>query len=169
MTDDLARAMELGPCPFCGSLTGRIDQFSGNMDEWRVCCENQSCQAWGPETKTQSEAYAAWNARAAHQPQGAGYSDEEAREAVRLLRDEAYGRVDTNDHRRKISRAAAIAYRALATLPATPSQDDHQWSHDVLHDLVMLRAEEWALSGGGPGIKERWEKAWRAAEEVFEP
>lgn len=56
----------------------------------------------------------------------------------------------------------------LATLPATPSQDDHQWSHDVLHDLVMLRAEEWAL-GGGPGIKERWEKAWRAADEIFEP
>lgn len=39
---------------------------------------------------------------------------------------------------------------------------------EALHDLVQLRSEEWAI-GGGPGFKERLEKAWRAAEELFEP
>lgn len=39
---------------------------------------------------------------------------------------------------------------------------------DLLHDLVMLDAEEWAI-GGGPGFKERRDKAWSAARERFEP
>jgi len=56
-------SIELLPCPFCGQNKGRIDQFSERLDEWRVCCENESCQAWGPETKTQGGAYAAWNTR----------------------------------------------------------------------------------------------------------
>lgn len=64
---------------------------------------------------------------------------------------------------------AANSDSTRTALAAKEREPDHQWSHDVLHDLVMLRAEEWALSGGGPGIKERWEKAWRAAEEIFEP
>lgn len=38
----------------------------------------------------------------------------------------------------------------------------------LLHDLVSLDGEEWAI-GGGPGFKDRYEKAWRAAREPFEP
>jgi len=40
---------------------------------------------------------------------------------------------------------------------------------DRLRDVVMIDAEEWALSGGGPGIAERRETAWTRAREPFEP
>lgn len=65
-------------------------------------------------------------------------------------------------------RKAADVIDALAARLAEIEADDKQASHDALHDLVMLRAEEFAI-GGGPGFKERQEKAWRAAEEIFEP
>lgn len=39
---------------------------------------------------------------------------------------------------------------------------------EILRDLVMLDAEEWA-TGGGPGFKDRREKAWARARERFEP
>jgi hypothetical protein len=37
-----------------------------------------------------------------------------------------------------------------------------------LKDLVLIDAEEWAI-GGGPGFKERREKAGGRAREPFEP
>lgn len=37
-----------------------------------------------------------------------------------------------------------------------------------LYDVVMIEAEEWAI-GGGPGFKDRKEKAWNRAREPFEP
>lgn len=46
--------------------------------------------------------------------------------------------------------------------------DDATPYKEALHDLVQLRGEEWAI-GGGPGFKDRVTKAWRAAEELFEP
>lgn len=49
---------------------------------------------------------------------------------------------------------------------ALADRDDFR---DRLHDLVMIDAEEWALNGGGPGIKERRERAWNRAREPFEP
>lgn len=64
--------------------------------------------------------------------------------------------------------ALVNAFPALAARLAEVEADDKQASHDALHDLVMLRAEESAI-GGGPGFKERQAKAWRAAEEIFEP
>lgn len=39
---------------------------------------------------------------------------------------------------------------------------------EILHDLVMIDCEEAAI-GGGPGFKERKEKAWNRAHEVFQP
>ena len=38
---------------------------------------------------------------------------------------------------------------------------------DALHDLVMLRAQE--IGCVPPPTKEQWAKAWRVAEELFEP
>lgn len=49
---------------------------------------------------------------------------------------------------------------------ACDERDDYR---DRLRDVVMIDAEEWALSGGGPGIRERREKAWTRAREPFEP
>jgi hypothetical protein len=48
------------------------------------------------------------------------------------------------------------------------AMDDLDAYRDALHDLVMCRSEQHAI-GGGPGWKGREEKAWRAAEELFEP
>ena len=48
------------------------------------------------------------------------------------------------------------------------AQGDRAEYRDLLHDLVMLDGEEWAI-GGGPGFKERSEKAWSRARERFEP
>jgi hypothetical protein len=45
---------------------------------------------------------------------------------------------------------------------------DRDEYRDLLHDLVMLDAEAWAI-GGGPGFKERHDKAWGRARERFEP
>lgn len=56
--------------------------------------------------------------------------------------------------------------RAVEALEALfDMADDYR---ERLHDLVMIDAEEWAI-GGGPGFKERKEKAWNRAREPFEP
>ena len=48
--------------------------------------------------------------------------------------------------------------------------EDRAWEYEcTLKDLVDLHSEEWAMTGGGPGVKERWEKAWARANELFEP
>jgi len=46
--------------------------------------------------------------------------------------------------------------------------DERDELREILHDLVMLRGEAHAI-GGGPGFKDREAKAWRRAEELFEP
>lgn len=62
---------------------------------------------------------------------------------------------------------------ARAVIAATnrapqPSYDDGQPYKDLLKDLVDLHSEEWVLTCRGPGITERWEKAWVAAAELLE-
>lgn len=45
------------------------------------------------------------------------------------------------------------------------------WTDDLKearHDLVMLRAQD-DIGCVPPPTKEQWAKAWRAAEELFEP
>lgn len=54
---------------------------------------------------------------------------------------------------------------AARTFAAEEERDDYR---ERLHDLVMVDAEEWA-TGGGPGFKERRDKAWTRAREPFEP
>lgn len=58
----------------------------------------------------------------------------------------------------------------LATAPSAGLEvnDPHDLK-ERLHDLVMCKSEEDALNGGGPGIAERWKRAWANAMEVFEP
>lgn len=60
-----------------------------------------------------------------------------------------------------------MADAILARLAQAPRLDYYP-SHEALHDLVMLRGEEAAI-GGGPSFKDRLAKAWRTAEEIFEP
>ena len=62
-------------------------------------------------------------------------------------------------------------YRDLRALldaldAAEGERDDYR---ERLRDVVMIDAEEWALSGGGPGINARREQAWTRAREPFEP
>lgn len=45
---------------------------------------------------------------------------------------------------------------------------DRDEYRDLLRDLVMIDSEQWA-TGGGPGFKQRREKAWANARERFEP
>lgn len=66
------------------------------------------------------------------------------------------------------SQTAKLIDRLASRLEALAGEEDAQVYKDALHDLVQLRAEEWAI-GGGPGFKDRQAKAWRAAEELFEP
>ena len=66
---------------------------------------------------------------------------------------------------RDYHKRCAEALKAL--LADWEASDPTPW-RDALHDLVMLNAERHAI-GGGPGWKEREAKAWRAAEELFEP
>lgn len=62
--------------------------------------------------------------------------------------------------------AEALATRLQGELEeALGDRDDYR---ERLHDLVMIDAEEWAV-GGGPGFKDRREKAWSRARERFEP
>ena len=83
----------------------------------------------------------------------------------------AYWRGSEDSSDRNAPKAVKLALKALTRLqePDTKSGNDADHLRDLLHDLVMLKDEEWALSGGGPGIAERWKKAWAAAAEVFEP
>lgn len=68
-----------------------------------------------------------------------------------------------------INRAEAVATWNIRADLVTPSAgEDAQPYKDALHDLLMCRSEQWAI-GGGPGWKDREAKAWRAAEELFEP
>lgn len=71
-------------------------------------------------------------------------------------RDAERGPVDYRDYHRR----AVDALEAPFNLA-----DDYR---ERLHDLVMIDAEEWAI-GGGPGFRERKEKAWSRAREMFEP
>ena len=41
-------------------------------------------------------------------------------------------------------------------------------AYEILHDLVDMQCEKWAI-GGGPNWKEREEAIWRRAKELFEP
>lgn len=90
-------------------------------------------------------------------------------EHLALLRDkvEAWSRnavggsVDFRDYNRR-------SVEALKALLAEWEVNDAQPYKDALHDLVMCRSEQRAI-GGGPGWKDRDTKAWRAAEELFEP
>lgn len=66
------------------------------------------------------------------------------------------GAMDLRDYNRR-------AVEALEELWA-----DAEEFKERLHDLVMIEAEQDAI-GGGPGFKERKEKAWRLARELFEP
>lgn len=50
-------------------------------------------------------------------------------------------------------------------LAGVEDRDDYR---ERLHDLVMVDGEEAAI-GGGPGFKERRDKAWDRAREPFEP
>lgn len=55
----------------------------------------------------------------------------------------------------------------ISRVVAAPLEDDFPYK-EALHELVQLRGEEFAI-GGGPSFKGRLAKAWRAAEELFEP
>lgn len=81
------------------------------------------------------------------------------------MKNEKYGWVMAHDREQQLIRELETARADLAEAV----ESDKQASHDALHDLVMLRAEEFALNGGGPGIAERWKKAWASAEEIFQP
>lgn len=45
---------------------------------------------------------------------------------------------------------------------------DYYESHEVLGDIVSLESERQALNGGGPGWRDRWDKAMQRACEIFE-
>lgn len=47
------------------------------------------------------------------------------------------------------------------------AQDNAEEYHEILHDLVQDECEMRAI-GGGPGWKERHEKTWARAFELFE-
>lgn len=66
--------------------------------------------------------------------------------------------------------SGGVGGRSWEHVPVTwwPSDEDASTWRDPLHDLVGLRTEMAAI-GGGPDFKEREAKAWRAAEELFEP
>lgn len=55
----------------------------------------------------------------------------------------------------------------LASAPSVgdSSARDLEWSHTLLGDLCQLQGEYDALNGGGPGWRERWNKALDAANE----
>ena len=55
---------------------------------------------------------------------------------------------------------------AFAALEAAPDYYEHK---EALSDIVHLLSEKEALTGGGPGFADRWEKAVARANELFEP
>lgn len=57
---------------------------------------------------------------------------------------------------------------AMAQARAAAAEEARDDLEERLRDLVMVDSEEWAI-GGGPGFKERKEKAWARAREPFEP
>ncbi|GAA0721618.1 hypothetical protein [Dokdonella soli] len=54
--------------------------------------------------------------------------------------------------------------RAEASAEGAEAERDEY--REVLRDLCALNSEEFALTGGGPGIKERLSKAWERAHEL---
>jgi hypothetical protein len=66
---------------------------------------------------------------------------------------------------RDYDQRCAEALKAL--LADWEASDPAPW-RDALHELVMCHSEQQAI-GGGPGWQRRDAKAWRAAEELFEP
>lgn len=64
---------------------------------------------------------------------------------------------------------AAEARATKAEEERDAARDDRDHFRDLLHDIVQLQSEHWALNGGGPGWADRWEKAFRRAEEPFQP
>lgn len=60
---------------------------------------------------------------------------------------------------------AALSADLRCFLSNAADADDYR---ERLHDLVMIDGEATAI-GGGPGFKERRDKAWRRAREPFEP
>lgn len=65
MTDDIRKALELLPCPFCG---GRAELKEGVHTQYVMCL---SCEVMGPNLKDKAELIAAWNRRAREAWEGA--------------------------------------------------------------------------------------------------
>lgn len=71
------------------------------------------------------------------------------------------------DHLPVVSRANAQVFAAdVRTVLA--AIDDAEAEREILHDLVMDESERRAI-GGGPNWRERHEKTWARAMELFEP
>jgi hypothetical protein len=84
------------------------------------------------------------------------------RDKIAIWRQQAsQGPVEMRDYNRRAAEALEALFADWEASDPTP------W-RDALHDLVMCRSEQLAI-GGGPGWKEREARAWRAAEELFEP
>lgn len=64
---------------------------------------------------------------------------------------------------------ALLAHDRQTEAERDEAQADRDEYRDLLHDLVRLEHESWALNGGGPGFLARWEKAMRLATEKFTP
>ena len=61
------RTTELLPCPFCGGEAAIVPTLDTTVREWFATCGNLECNVLACRTKryyTETEAIAAWNARA---------------------------------------------------------------------------------------------------------
>jgi hypothetical protein len=99
--------------------------------------------------------------------------------SVRVLRSDLEGLIGIADkaeelaiHLDKTVSVAADAVRradaAEARVRELEAKPDYYESHEVLGDIVSLESERQVLTGGGPGWRERWDKALQRACEIFE-
>lgn len=96
------------------------------------------------------------------------------RDALEGERDEARAEAEVavagRGYRQLLARSQASEARAVrAERERDEALGDRDEYRGLLHDLVLLEAERWALNGGGPGWAGRWEAAMRRATERFDP
>ena len=63
MTDPNAQAVELNPCPFCGSADVSVDAIESVLSRWSVWCS--ACHTEGPNSPSVHAAAESWNRRPA--------------------------------------------------------------------------------------------------------